>query len=430
MRFIDKISILLIKFFCKLDSPFLISLILIIRLQEIKFINYKKNSKKKILYFRKSIGYDDLIATFDKIKSKYSVFWIPRIYFYHIFHHFLKDKLKYIHDFNYLDVKTENQKLKYRTFLKKIFLHMNNFWGLYGFFSSNFLYAYEREIQNVSKELNFPFVCIHKEGIRSKNQRIVQDWIYSNRIGKYNGSLIVVYNENEKKSLINSKIAKSKQIVVGGCPRLDKFFKIKKSKNEDKILTCFLIQNTYGLPIYKYKWLIPNIYQNKIKPKNFTWKFLNNLYYKQIKKFAQQNKDYKVIIKSKIGFSDQQLRDFGRIPANISIVEGGDSYQLIKKSKIITAFNSTVLLESIAAGKMIFSPEHLLEKKYKNFTIDTKKLTYNINQLTKLKKVSVKIKNRKIYKKRLLNLYLGNAEGKAGMKVAKIINNHLKKYEI
>ena len=57
--------------------------------------------------------------------------------------------------------------------------------------------------------------------------KISSDYIYKNRIGKFLGNKIFVYNEDEKNSLIENGIANNSKIIVTGCPRLDKYFKIK-----------------------------------------------------------------------------------------------------------------------------------------------------------------------------------------------------------
>ena len=174
--------------------PKLIGLILLITLKRIKKIKYKKK-EGKIIYLYKSIGIDDLLSTFKNTKSEYSIYFLERIYFIKIFEFFVKDDTN---DFFYIKKTSVNQKLEYKKFMKKIIIYLKKNCYLKGIISSNFLYKSDREIQKLSSEINLPFLVIHKEGVRSKNQRLVQDYIYKNRIGKFLGNKIFVYNEDEK----------------------------------------------------------------------------------------------------------------------------------------------------------------------------------------------------------------------------------------
>ena len=92
-------------------------------------------------------------------------------------------------------------------------------------------------------------------------------------------------------------------------------------------------------------------FKKKIKLNNFTWKNIAKDFNERIINFAK-NPDYQIIIKEKLAIQ-QQFRYFDK--HNLKIyVNIGNSYELIKSCSIVVAFNSTVLLEAVAANKMIF----------------------------------------------------------------------------
>ena len=52
----------------------------------------------------------------------------------------------------------------------------------------------------------------------------------------------------------------------------------------------------------------------------------------------------------------EMLRERHRVPANLEIVEGGDPFELIIRSDVVSGFNTTALLEALAAGKPVVVP--------------------------------------------------------------------------
>ena len=163
---------------------------------------------------------------------------------------------------------------------------------------------------------------------------------------------------------------------------MSKYFKIKKQIQK---IVFFLFKK-----IMDYQFIIINgLFQNlkKIKLNNFTWKNIAKDFNERIINFAKKNPDYQIIIKGKIGYSKQQLRYFDKHNfENIKFVNIGNSYELIKSCSIVVAFSSTVLLEAVAANKMIFSPIPRLQKNtyYKNFLLEAKNLILPIENLNNL----------------------------------------------
>lgn len=398
---------------------------LILSLKKIKNIKYKKKiSKKKILFFYKSIGIDDITSAFNSIPSDYPIYFCESIYILEVFNYFVSNRVK---DYDYIKKNSSLGKKKYKIFMKEVFSNLKGYWNLGGFMSSSIFYRQIKEIENLSQEINLPFIVIQKEGIRTKKERKVADWLIKNRVGKFCGSKLIVYNNDEKKTYIKTKYAPQNKIEVCGCPRFDNYFRLK-NKPQKKSIAFFLIQKEYGLPIKNFKWFIPDILKKKLNVKKFDWNFLNIQYLKIIKKFIDNNPDYKIILKTKTGYIAQQSKYFENLKRkNFTLIKGGDSFNVIKKCRYIVAFSSTVLFEAIAANRILISIRDLVKNKnYKGFILDTKNLHYDSNSLNNLDKL--KQKKNLVEKKFILNKYMGNIKGNSSNKVARSINHHLNFY--
>ncbi len=169
-------------------------------------------------------------------------------------------------------------------------------------------------------------------------------------------------------------------------------------------------------------------FKKKLNVKKFDWNFLNIQYLKIIKKFIDNNPDYKIILKTKTGYIAQQSKYFENLKRkNFTLIKGGDSFNVIKKCRYIVAFSSTVLFEAIAANRILISIRDLVKNKnYKGFILDTKNLHYDSNSLNNLDKL--KQKKNLVEKKFILNKYMGNIKGNSSNKVARSINHHLNFY--
>ena len=421
----NKFFIFFVKFSCILNLPQVYSFILILSLKKIKNINYKKKiSEKKILFFYKSIGINDINSAFNTTPSNYPIYFCESIYILEVFNYFVTTNVK---DYDYIKKNSSQGKKKYKIFMKEVFSNLKSSWNLGGFMSSSIFYRQIKEIENLSQEINLPFIVIQKEGIRTKKERKVAEWLIKNRVGKFRGSKLIVYNNDEKKTYIKTDFAPKNKIEVCGCPRFDNYFKLR-NKPQKKSIAFFLIQEEYGLPIKNFKWFIPDILKKKLNVKKFNWNFLNEQYVKIIKKFIDENPDYEIILKTKTGYITQQSKYFENLKRkNFKIIKGGDSFAVIKKCRYIVAFNSTVLFEAIAANRILISVKDLVKNKnYNGFILDTKNIHYDSNSLNNLDKL--KSKKNLDEKNFILNKYMGNFEGNSSSKVAKSINSHLDFY--
>ncbi|MEA2984368.1 MAG: hypothetical protein QOD94_622, partial [Alphaproteobacteria bacterium] len=77
--------------------------------------------------------------------------------------------------------------------------------------------------------------------------------------------------------------------------------------------------------------------------------------------FARSRPDVRVIVKTKgqttqAEETTQLLESGGELPTNIKIVKGGDPFELVTQSSVVVGFNTTGLIEAVAAGKPVVVP--------------------------------------------------------------------------
>ena len=287
------------------------------------------------------------------------------------------------------------------------------------------------------KELKIPFLLLYKESVLSETEIKYLIHFLKKINQKFNGYKIAVYSNYAKKFLIESNYANKNDIKVIGCARLNESFVFKKVVPKNQIL-YYAIENERGLPN-----LFIKIYGNKIfkdlkvhKKYNskFTWNFLHLKTLKILKKFALNNPEASIIIKVKTGQSFNK-KQYSNLPKNIQVQYFGVGHKLIEQSKIIIAWNTTAILEGIAANRFILLPYFHAKKnnlkKENELFLKLKKENYGYTDHDFYKKLNLFIK-KKYKKNQLINsqyslkYHLGNSDQKADYRLNKFINKYIK----
>ena len=111
-------------------------------------------------------------------------------------------------------------------------------------------------------------------------------------------------------------------------------------------------------------------------------------------------------------------------------MQDGSGHKLLHDSLIVIAFNSTIVLEAILANRNLIIPNFNNEKNLrKKFLQNIKNNKYFANNKKQFDKkmsnyLNSEYKNKKLEKSDLetLKYYVGNTDGKSGIKVQKFIN--------
>lgn len=417
----------------------LLSILLIINLKKIKTILPKNKSKFKVIVLTKSGGVEDLIESQKKYNNNFIYLGCPRTFFKHIFSAIFENKKKLLNDYKYSTKVKEVEilKIKYKNFLTsflKVFKKKYNFNMFIGF---NFNYLSERELHGACSELKIPFLLLFKESIHTKIQEKYFLYTYRKVNEKFNGYKIAVYSNYAKKLLRNSNIINKKNIEVIGCSRLNSSYACKKIEPKNQIL-YYAIQNYRGLPNPLIKSYGESFFRNFSFHKNYnqkySWISLHKKTLKILKKFAINNPQISIIIKVKIGASFN-LNEYKNLPKNIKIFKTGVGNKFLEDSKVVIGWNTTAILEAIAANRFILLPYFNCNKQNKLFNLtklklDLKKVNYGYTEDDFYKKLDLLIKKK--YKNNVtynnlnsLEYYLGNKDNNSGLRLNKFLKNNL-----
>ena len=431
-KIISKITINLIPIFTRFKMYNILSLIFILNLRSIKQIAPNGKIKYKVIVLRKSAGIDDLLCI---PKNKNILFLkCQRLFFKKI--HFTILKTKDIDKLNLHQTKIlEN---KYLDFLIHFLKNLRKKYGFNAFIGFNYNYPAEKKLHVACSKLNIPFLILYKEGLQTDIERKYVNNIKQKSNLKFNGYKMSVYSNILKKNLINIKYINKNKIEVVGCSRLILSYKYRNIKPDTQIL-YYAIQKDRGLPNQWVNRFGNKFFSNLKDHKNYNakinWNILHLKTVKVLKDFALINPGINIIIKVKTGFKKVSA-EYSNLPKNIKVIWDNTGHELLKKSKIVIGWNSTSILEAIAANRFILLPYfHVKNKKFKksfelklklkneNYAYSEEDFYEKLNFFTKKKYLKNRIYNNQFS----LKYYLGNKDGKAHYRLYEFIKSSLKK---
>jgi hypothetical protein len=262
----------------------------------------------------------------------------------------------------------EASKLEYRQFLLAMWTRLLAIKPIDAVVSANFGYYAQREFGAALKEAGTPLVVLHKENVKSPER--VEYWrgIYRTR-GAFEGSKILVYNDTEKELQSETGVATREQIVTTGMPRLDRIHRWRKGhateppQGAPQALLFSFWRKEKLTDMERVTDARTRIDVTDGEWANLSWTELCEGTHKAVVELAKRNPQARVVIKTKAHSRrvDDILEILGQcgeeLPSNLSVVSGGDPFPLIVASSVIIGFNSTALLEALAAGKPVIVPQ-------------------------------------------------------------------------
>jgi len=342
---------------------------------------------------------------------------------------------KTISHWNYIsnNKKTMLAKQDLRLFYEKLFFYISKKKKIDAWLSGNFGAFDEQEMAKAVKVCGGKFISFHKECMLSNGWRDFFFKAFKFGREKYQGHSVVVYNELTKKLIADSGLFDEKKIMILGMLRLDDLHYWRKrnlGKNlNNKKLGVFFTQPTAQFPSMIYKSGLKAFYDPK---KNLQWTELVRYTNEAIYEVALENKDIKIVVKPKVSdlaLAKNLYKKFGKLPKNLVI----DSYyynnasDLIKDSDLVCAFNSSSILETMAAGKKIISPKfaEALKPTYKNHLLDYGNAPIYAQSKDDLKRLIVKNLNNDNLKvnelgkedRYILKYWTNNPNGNLGLKM-------------
>ena len=442
-------------------TVYIISLIILLSIKKLSDSKKKKNALKIIVFshFRWSEG----IKVLDR-DSEIILYKIPDIIFNYITSFFSAKNLLnyYLQGENYLnkedkkekiifnkplslayfkikDKEVLNERIRQEKFVRILARNLSFFYKINCGVSCGINYNSEFSWVSGFHNGGIPFVILYKERSDSNNMSLKTQFINLKKVNfKFLGTAIGVVNKTIKSEMEKSKIVPNTHIQDVGLLRFDNILKENRrlNNNKRKGITLFSF-SPFSSNIYPKKFYDRirdskgklNLYKQFFSDKNnegFSKLFLNT--HKIFIKLAEKNKNTNFYLKFKFPeyINDkkckQLLIDFikkvtGKDLKKIKnlILTNENSLNLIKKSRNIISFNSTVIIESVALGVAPIIP-----------FFDEAKGKYSKSVFFKNEKKIIYLANTKKYFINLINLSLNNKIKL--IQNRKKVDNFLKRY--
>ena len=261
-------------------------------------------------------------------------------------------------DYRSMDRAVDEAKERYRSLLVDVLGRLSGELRIDGFVSANVTYWADQELAAACDVVGIPFIVLHKEAIRTEEQRRTFTRAYRERNGVFRGRLVATYNEDEARSQSHSGMVAADRIRVVGCPRADVLHRRRERGDRpgDGPTVLFAVDPEAGT------WTPFDGDGPSGAPR---WVGLADATERAFVRAAAANPSRDFVLKVKLGREQQVAerlgRDLaGRLPENLEVVTGGTATELLGRASAVIGFNSTVLLEGLASGVPVIVP-HLAE---------------------------------------------------------------------
>jgi hypothetical protein len=322
-----------------------------------------KEKKYRVLCLGRSQFIDDIQALID-FGSEIQYMYIHKLFFGKI--------VRYMIDFSFdysllknptsstvpedgltyhIDPRYKEGKRKVYIYIMKMFdiLHRNLKFD--AVMSGNYVYVDQQEFFKICDEKNIPGIILNKEGIGASFLTEDQAWGNTEDC-KFVGNKILylndTYRRHEVRHLQGLNVENTKLI---GIPRMDYYFQDNLNSKQQIVFFAY----------------IPSDYLqfDDLSKDEITGVLeISEKFHKHVMEFAKNYPSYNVLIKAKN--PDQRyvkyvhdifLKYFGDLSINnLEITGNGNAGEMILSSNIVLGYNSTVLIEAVAAGKPIICP--------------------------------------------------------------------------
>lgn len=337
----------------------------------------KLTSKYNILFSSKRMFNDDILYGPGK-SNIFNCYQYSRMTNRKLAYEFMP---KNISHFNYKSNNNDHElngaKIALREFYSELFFFINKKIKFDAMLVGNFGAFDEQELATALLQNDISFYAFHKECMLSSG------WEYYLRMASkhgrepFKGSRIFVYNNVTKNMIIKSGICPSDKVEILGMTRIDRIHEWRKKNSYNKLnktnrLGVFFTQPTAQLPSMIKEANIETLYDVSLKMK---WTELVNDTNRVLYDFSINNPMIEVVVKVKRTHYDiakNIYSEYGETPNNLILTTSINALDLIISSDIIFSFNSTSVLETIAAGIPCVTVRfgEALKKEYQKFLLD------------------------------------------------------------
>jgi len=394
-------------------------------------IKTRKTGRKKLVVLSKSAGVEDIEAAYAEHVAPYAVLFLPRRVVKQSGLFWLEGRVS-DNSYHSTDVALEKAKKQYRDHLSQVLSWFQRLFGVSAMAQFNVVYWAERELAAACVDQGIRFVATHKECNWARAVIDKRIKFYSNSVGSFQGSAVSVYNPMTKEIFTAAGIIDEDRVYVPGCARLDESHRYRGNAKPPSARTVlfYLIDAKAGLARFKDEetgdWL-----RDAPMPDGSVgdWSEMVAKVNQAVMGLAASHPDIQFVCKGKTGFGDEQAQALleasgGTIlPDNVELITSGVGHKLLKKGSVVIGFNTTSVLEAIAAGVPVIVPNIFSEREkqmagYAHDVNDGALVPTTPEELQSMiletAESGVRYQEMMPGQKKVLDKILGNSDGKAG----------------
>jgi hypothetical protein len=330
-----------------------------------------------------------------------------------------------------------------RRFWQAVLRRLVKFHRIDGIITGNFSYHAEQELAGAATELGVPFVALQKECRKTPRLADFYEDVYRTRKGAFRGSNVLSYNQIEADIQTAAGVTPAGIIEITGMPRMDAVHQRRRlvagnwsdrTTGRRPTILFFSVFEKYGLPFIR-RFVDGKRYDEPMPAEleSLNWSSLISTLHHSMIDLARAHPEVDVVIKTKGDpVAAETLRQmFGEVlqlPANMRLVSGGDPLDLIFACDVVCGFNTTALVEAIAADVPVVVP-HFAEAvapgmagyvmDLGNAVIRASSREYMIESLVDLARrgIGKPVRDLRPEQTQALVHWVGNADGEAGTRV-------------
>lgn len=396
--------------------------------------------RKKLVVLAKSGGVEDIEAAYAEQGARYSVLFLPRSVVKESGRFFLGDAVS-DNDYRFDDAALENLKVAYRHHLSRVLNWFKRLFGVTAFVQFNLLYWAERELAEACVGERVAFITVHKESNWSPQEIDSRRSFLKSSAGSFGGTAIAVYNEVMGEIFTSAGVVKPEHLHVPGCARLDQSHQLRSNMSEPTKQTVlfFLIEKKAGLGRVRDPQSDNWMRRGAAGTDGYFdgWTEMSNKVNRAVLRLASENPEILFICKGKTGFGQEQIQALAKsvsdsaLPGNVALITDGVGHHLLRKAAVVIGFNTTAVLEAMAAGvpvivPNIFSPQ---EKENAGFSHDVNDGALVPTSETELRSMvldaveaKLKFPELTLGQKHALDRMMGNSDGKSGQRLRNLLD--------
>lgn len=211
-----------------------------------------------------------------------------------------------------------------------------------------------------AEAVGIPYVVFHKESFKTTEGQQNTTLARADRVGRFQGSHLVVHNETIRDLLVRGGFAPAEKISAYGCLRMDRLVgwanSVMPPPQTRNLVTLFSFSHGIGLDDMNVPQWPSNPYVG--------WVRLFEQTHAAFARFALAHPNLDCVIKTKWGgnwydYIEKALLANGLkladIP-NLRLTADDDPHDLMAQSLLVAGFNSTTLLEAGILGRTVVVP--------------------------------------------------------------------------